>query len=171
MRSRHKFHRLVKPNVEDIAPLISKYISDNTADVNVREEALKCFQVPFSRLQHVRYTVLICLVLCLLLTPSIRWWWDHPWATSKTYKASFRRVSWQWRLIWNNHWDIFGCSCKLLEISPRGRFHPPKTDSQQSLGPGSISKAGERRFWFWFPPVRNVHDCFWWCYSTRSHSK
>lgn len=42
---RHKFHRLVKPNVEDIAPLISRYISDNTADVNVREEALKCFQV------------------------------------------------------------------------------------------------------------------------------
>ncbi|CZR59294.1 related to KAP122 Member of the karyopherin-beta family, nuclear import [Phialocephala subalpina] len=40
----YNFHRLVKPNVEEIAPLISRYISDITADVKVRQEALKCFQ-------------------------------------------------------------------------------------------------------------------------------
>ncbi|RDL35074.1 ARM repeat-containing protein [Venustampulla echinocandica] len=43
----HKFHQSVLPNVDDIVPLISKYISNTapvTADIKVRQEALTCFQ-------------------------------------------------------------------------------------------------------------------------------
>jgi len=47
---RHKFHLRVVPNVGDIVPLISKYIveSPGPADVKVRQEAMKCFQVCIS---------------------------------------------------------------------------------------------------------------------------
>jgi hypothetical protein len=43
----HKFHRQVVPNVDDIVPLISKYINNNateTAHGTVKQEAMKCFQ-------------------------------------------------------------------------------------------------------------------------------
>ncbi|EPE34071.1 ARM repeat-containing protein [Glarea lozoyensis ATCC 20868] len=43
----HKFHQLMLPNVDDIVPLISKYITDHnpTPDqANVRQEAMKCYQ-------------------------------------------------------------------------------------------------------------------------------
>ncbi|KAE9374892.1 ARM repeat-containing protein [Stipitochalara longipes BDJ] len=43
----HKFHRQVVPNVDDIVPLISKYIGNNPTESaygKVKEEAMKCFQ-------------------------------------------------------------------------------------------------------------------------------
>lgn len=42
---RHKFHLCVLPNVDDIVPLMSNYISDTSADLKTRQEAMKCFQV------------------------------------------------------------------------------------------------------------------------------
>lgn len=89
--SRHKFHRLIKPNVEDIAPLIARYISDDAADVNVREEALKCFQVHPNAQFRVYYANLI--VMCLLFASCIRWWWDHSRTTPQIDTVGFRRLS------------------------------------------------------------------------------
>ncbi|KAK0099684.1 hypothetical protein ONS95_013423 [Cadophora gregata] len=40
----HKFHLSVVPNVDDIVPLISKYITDGSADMKIRQEAMRCFQ-------------------------------------------------------------------------------------------------------------------------------
>ncbi|KAJ5043171.1 uncharacterized protein L3040_004552 [Drepanopeziza brunnea f. sp. 'multigermtubi'] len=40
----HKFHRSVLPNVDYVVPLISKYISDSSADMKTRQEAMTCFQ-------------------------------------------------------------------------------------------------------------------------------
>lgn len=43
----HKFHRQVVPNVDDIVPLISKYISNNRTESaygKVKQEAMKCLQ-------------------------------------------------------------------------------------------------------------------------------
>jgi hypothetical protein len=43
----HKFHRQVVPNVDDIVPLIRKYIDNNPTESaygKVKEEAMKCFQ-------------------------------------------------------------------------------------------------------------------------------
>ena len=42
---RHKFHLSVVPNVDDIVPLMSKYITDTSADTKIRQEAMRCFQV------------------------------------------------------------------------------------------------------------------------------
>ena len=46
---RHKFHQQMVPNVDEIVPLIAKYIaSDATGgDIKVRQEAMRCFQVCF----------------------------------------------------------------------------------------------------------------------------
>ncbi|KAG4442578.1 hypothetical protein IFR05_001908 [Cadophora sp. M221] len=40
----HKFHLSVVPNVDDIVPLMSKYINDGSADMKIRQEAMRCFQ-------------------------------------------------------------------------------------------------------------------------------
>lgn len=42
----HKFHQQVIPNVEDVVPLIQKYIAGDAVanDVKVRQEAMSCFQ-------------------------------------------------------------------------------------------------------------------------------
>ncbi|KAG4414230.1 hypothetical protein IFR04_012636 [Cadophora malorum] len=40
----HKFHLSVVPNVDDIVPLMSKYITDTSADTKIRQEAMRCFQ-------------------------------------------------------------------------------------------------------------------------------
>ncbi|XMA12621.1 hypothetical protein WAI453_005412 [Rhynchosporium graminicola] len=40
----HKFHLRVVPNVDDIVPLMSKYITDESAEMKIRQEAMRCFQ-------------------------------------------------------------------------------------------------------------------------------
>jgi hypothetical protein len=48
MLFRHKFHRRVIPNVDDVVPMISKYIATNdtsSSDGTVRLEAMHCFKV------------------------------------------------------------------------------------------------------------------------------
>jgi len=48
--ARHKFHQQVIPNVEDVVPLIQKYLTGDvvSTDVKVRQESLRCFQVSLS---------------------------------------------------------------------------------------------------------------------------
>ena len=48
MPPRNKFHQLMLPNVDDVVPLISKYITNQNPEptlIKVRQEAMKCFQV------------------------------------------------------------------------------------------------------------------------------
>ncbi|KAL2068336.1 hypothetical protein VTL71DRAFT_16434 [Oculimacula yallundae] len=40
----NKFHLRMVPNVDDIVPLISRYIADDSAEMKTRQEAMKCFQ-------------------------------------------------------------------------------------------------------------------------------
>lgn len=47
--ARHKFHKRVAPNADDIVPLMGKYISNPSQgiDIKVRQEAMRCFQVRY----------------------------------------------------------------------------------------------------------------------------
>lgn len=74
---RHKFHLSVVPNVDDIVPLMSKYINDGSAEMKTRQEAMRCFQARFSlnpaqspQTSNLRlFTDLIIPVMGILLTP------------------------------------------------------------------------------------------------------
>ena len=67
---RHKFHRRVIPNVDDIVPMISKYISPNdtlSSDGTVRLEAMHCLKVCLIQfddsLQPLRWLNFTCEML------------------------------------------------------------------------------------------------------------
>lgn len=70
MIPRHKFHQQVIPNVDDAVPLIAKYISDTSADIKVRDEALKCFQVGWQLLMSKFHDVLTSIVVVVLVFTS-----------------------------------------------------------------------------------------------------
>jgi hypothetical protein len=67
---RHKFHRRVIPNVDDIVPMISKYIATNdtlSSDGTVRLEAMHCLKVCLIQfddsLQPLRWLNFTCEML------------------------------------------------------------------------------------------------------------
>lgn len=70
---RHKFHQQMVPNVDEIVPLIAKYIANDATrgDVKVRQEAMRCFQVCFPRgdLLFIRQTDF--LGICFLLASRV----------------------------------------------------------------------------------------------------